>query len=95
MVRQWQELFYGHRYVETKLWNPDFVKIAEAYDIPGVRVKRREEVMPAILKATDYDGSFLIDFIVEPEENVYPMIQPGGSLGQILELPRPELISSH
>ncbi|MEE8620078.1 MAG: biosynthetic-type acetolactate synthase large subunit, partial [Dehalococcoidia bacterium] len=44
MVRQWQELFYGRRYVDTKLWNPDFVKIAEAYDIPGIRVKRREEV---------------------------------------------------
>ncbi len=95
MVRQWQELFYQHRYVDTKLWNPDFVQIAEAYDIPGVRVKHREEVIPAIQKAMDYPGPFLIDFIVEPEENVYPMVQPGESLSQILELPKPEVPSKY
>jgi len=95
MVRQWQELFYERRYVDTKLWNPDFVKIAEAYDIPGIKVKSREEVTPAIQKAMDYPGPFLIDFVVEPEENVYPMVQPGGSLSRILETPKPEMISSH
>jgi len=94
MVRQWQELFYGHRYVDTKLWNPDFVKIAEAYDIPGIRVKRREEVNPAIQKAMDYSGAFLIDFVVEPEENVYPMVPLGGSLSETLELPKAEIVSS-
>lgn len=93
MVRQWQELFYGHRYVDTKLWNPDFVKIAEAYDIPGIRVKRREEVNPAIQKAMDYPGAFLIDFVVEPEENVYPMVPLGGSLSETLELPKAEMPS--
>lgn len=95
MVRQWQELFYGHRYVDTKLWNPDFVKIAEAYDIPGIRVKRLVEVIPAIQKAMDYPGAFLIDFVVEPEENVYPMVPPGGSLSETLELPKAEIVSSH
>ncbi len=95
MVRQWQELFYERRYVDTKLWNPDFVKIAEAYDIPGIKVKSREEVTPAIQKAMDYPGPFLIDFVVEPEENVYPMVQPGGSLSLILETPKPEMISSY
>jgi len=85
MVRQWQELFYGRRYVDTKLWNPDFVKIAEAYDIPGLRVRRREEVMPAIMKAMDYPGAFLIDFLVEPEENVYPIVPPGESLTRFLQ----------
>ena len=95
MVRQWQELFYGRRYVDTKLWNPDFVKIAEAYDIPGIRVKHKEEVAPAIYKAIEHPGPFLIDFVVEPEENVYPMVQPGGSLSQILELPKPEVAISH
>ncbi|MCK4402246.1 MAG: biosynthetic-type acetolactate synthase large subunit [Dehalococcoidia bacterium] len=95
MVRQWQELFYEHRYVDTKLWNPDFVKIAEAYDIPGIRVKRREEVIPAIQKAMDYSGAFLIDFVVEPEENVYPMVPLGGSLSETLELPKAEIVSSH
>jgi len=93
MVRQWQELFYEHRYVDTKLWNPDFVKIAEAYDIPGIRVKRREEVIPAIQKAMDYPGAFLIDFVVEPEENVYPMVPLGGSLSETLELPKAEMPS--
>ena len=88
MVRQWQQMFYSHRYVDTKLWNPDFVKIAEAYDIPGVRVQHREEVASAIQKAMDYPGAFLIDFVVEPEENVYPMVPPGESLTKILELPK-------
>ncbi len=92
MVRQWQELFYQRRYVDTKLWNPDFVKIAEAYDIPGVRVKRREEIIPAIQKAMDYPGPFLIDFVVEPEENVYPIVPPGGSLTRFLELPKSEVL---
>jgi len=95
MVRQWQELFYERRYVDTKLWNPDFVKIAEAYNIPGIKVKSREEVAPAIRKAMDYPGPFLIDFVVEPEENVYPMVQPGESLSRLLETPKPEMISSY
>jgi acetolactate synthase-1/2/3 large subunit len=95
MIRQWQELFYERRYVDSKLWNPDFVKIAEAYDIPGIRVKRREQVIPAIQKAMDYSGAFLIDFVVEPEENVYPMVPPGESLTQILEMPKAEIVSSH
>lgn len=95
MVRQWQEFFYERRYVDTKLWNPDFVKIAEAYDIPGIRVKSREEVTLAIQKAMDYPGPFLIDFVVEPEENVYPMVQPGESLSRILERPKPEMASSY
>ncbi|MEA3443048.1 MAG: biosynthetic-type acetolactate synthase large subunit [Chloroflexota bacterium] len=93
MVRQWQELFYQRRYVDTKLWNPDFVKIAEAYDIPGIRVRHRDEVIPAINKAMDYLGPFLIDFFVEPEENVYPMVLPGESLARFLEIPKPEVLS--
>ena len=91
MVRQWQELFYGRRYVDTKLWNPDFVKIAEAYDIPGIRVKRREEVAPAIQKAMESPGAFLIDFLIEPEENVYPIVPPGESLARFLEPLKPEV----
>jgi len=91
MVRQWQELFYGRRYVDTKLWNPDFVKIAEAYDIPGVRVKRREEVVPAIQRAMESPGAFLIDFLVEPEENIYPIVPPGESLARFFEPSRTEL----
>ena len=91
MVRQWQELFYGRRYVATPLVNPDFVKLAEAYNIPAVRVTQKEMVRSAIQKAMDYEGPFLIDFMVEPEENVYPMVSPGGSLSQMLEEPRKEV----
>jgi acetolactate synthase-1/2/3 large subunit len=90
MVRQWQEMFYGKRYVATPLSSPDFVKIADAYGLPALRVKRREEVAPAIEKAMAEPGAFLIDFIVEPEENVYPMVPPGAALAEVLEEPRKE-----
>jgi acetolactate synthase-1/2/3 large subunit len=90
MVRQWQEFFYSKRYVATPLSSPDFVKIAEAYGLPGLRVTRREEVAPAIQKAMAEPGAFLIDFIVEPEENVYPMVPPGAALAEVLEEPRKE-----
>jgi acetolactate synthase-1/2/3 large subunit len=91
MVRQWQELFYGRRYVATPLSNPDFVKIAEAYGLPGLRVSDRKLVVSAIERAMAHEGPFLIDFVVEPEENVYPMVPPGASLAEILEAPEREL----
>jgi len=90
MVRQWQELFYQKRYVCTPLSCPDFVKLAEAYCIPALRVKRKEEVIPAVEKAMETDGPFLIDFVVEPEENVYPMVPAGESLAKVLEEPQKE-----
>jgi len=93
MVRQWQELFYERRYVATPLSGPDFVKIAEAYGIPGIRVNSKKEVVPAIQKAMEHDGPFLIDFIVEPEENVYPMVPPGASLAEIIEEPSKKSIA--
>jgi acetolactate synthase-1/2/3 large subunit len=91
MVRQWQEMFYGRRYVATPLSSPDYVKIAEAYGLPGLRVTRKEEVVPAIEQAIEYPGPFLIDFVVEPEENVYPMVVPGTSLAEVLEEPKEEV----
>jgi len=90
MVRQWQELFYGRRYVATPLSGPDFVKIAEAYGLPGLRVRHKEEVVPAIEQAMEEQGPFLIDFVVEPEDNVYPMVMPGAALTEVLEEPRKE-----
>ncbi len=90
MVRQWQELFYERRYVATPLSGPDFVKVAEAYGLPALRVKRKEEVVPAIEQAMREQGPFLIDFRVEPEENVYPMVPPGASLAEVLEAPKQE-----
>jgi acetolactate synthase-1/2/3 large subunit len=90
MVRQWQELFYDKRYVATPLSCPDFVKIAEAYCIAGLRVTRREEVASAIKQAMEHDGPFLIDFMVEPEENVFPMVPPGLSIAEFIEEPKKE-----
>jgi acetolactate synthase-1/2/3 large subunit len=90
MVRQWQELFYRKRYVATPLTSPDFVKIAEAYGLGGLRVKRKEEVVPAIRKAMAEPGPFLIDFKIEPEENVYPMVPPGAALSEVIEEPKKE-----
>jgi len=87
MVRQWQELFYARNYVGTVLSSPDYVKIAEAYGIPGMRVSNKLDVPAAIEKAMAHKGAFLIDFIVEPEENVYPIVPPGASLVEALELP--------
>ena len=90
MVRQWQDLFYCKRYVCTPLTGPDFVKLAEAYSIPAVRVKHKSDVIPAIEKAMATEGPFLIDFIVEPEENVYPMVPSGEALSKVLEEPQKE-----
>jgi len=90
MVRQWQELFYKKRYVASPLSSPDYVKIGQAYGIPGLRVKHKEEVTPAIEQAMAEPGPFLIDFVVESEENVYPMVPPGAALAEVIEEPKPK-----
>jgi acetolactate synthase I/II/III large subunit len=94
MVRQWQELFYERNYFGTLLSGPDFVKIADAYGIPGLRVTDKLQVRSAIETALNYDGPFLLDFIVEPEENVYPMVPPGASLTQFMEIPKDKIFNS-
>ena len=88
MVRQWQEFFFKKRYVASPLTGPDFVKLADAYGIPALRVKTPAEAIPAIEQAMKCPGPFLIDFIVEPEENVYPMVPAGASLAEFIEEPR-------
>ena len=88
MVRQWQELFYEKHYKSVPIPGPAFVKLAEAFGIPGLRVARREEVMPALRQAQAYQGPFLIDFVLEPQENVYPMVAIGASLAETIEDPR-------
>jgi acetolactate synthase I/II/III large subunit len=84
MVRQWQQFFYDRRYSASPISGPDFVKLGEAYGIPSLRVTKQEESIPAIRKAMETDGPFMIDFVVEEEENVYPMIPPGGALADII-----------
>ena len=87
MVRQWQELFYERRYIATPLSGPDFVKLAEAFGVPALRVTSKSEAIPAIQKALEHPGPFLIDFMIEPEENVYPMVAPGATIAEIIEGP--------
>ena len=84
MVRQWQELFYKKRYSYTCLYNPDFVKLAESYGAFGIRVTKKEEVRPAIEKAISTDNVVFIDFHIEPEENVYPMVPAGEAINRMI-----------
>ena len=84
MVRQWQELFYKKRYSYTTLYNPDFVKLAESYGAVGIRVTKKEEVRPAIEKALSVENTVFIDFQIEPEENVYPMVPAGEAINRMI-----------
>jgi len=84
MVRQWQELFYDRRYSYTELPPVEFVKIANAYGIEGVKVEASEDVMPALKAAIDCDGPFVMDFRVEREENVFPMVPAGAAINEMI-----------
>ncbi|MCX8117212.1 MAG: biosynthetic-type acetolactate synthase large subunit [Desulfobacterota bacterium] len=85
MVRQWQEFFYGKRYASSSLEgiSPDFVKLAEAYGAVGMRVNEPEEVLPALKKALSLPEPVVLDVLVDPEENVYPMVPAGEPLNQM------------
>jgi len=84
MVRQWQELFYQRRYAATPMLSPDFVKLAAAFGIPGRVVSSRAEVAEAIQEARSAEGPFLLEFRVEQETSVYPMVPAGASLHNML-----------
>ncbi|MFQ6063026.1 MAG: acetolactate synthase large subunit, partial [Methanosarcinales archaeon] len=87
MVRQWQELFFEKRYSYTNLENSvDFVKLAEAYGAVGLRVEKPSEVKSAILEAIKTDKPTVIDFIVDKEEKVFPMVPAGAAINEILDL---------
>lgn len=87
MVRQWQEFFYERNYESTPLHQPDFVKLAEAFGLKAVAVSKRSEVVPAIKAAQAHRGGFLIDFQVEKEDSVYPMIPAGAALHEMIRRP--------
>ena len=90
MVRQWQEFFYEERYNATPMYSPDFVKLADAYNIPARRVTRREDVIPAMEWAASItDGPVLIDFRVEKHDVVYPMVPAGADLDNMIRRPLP------
>ena len=87
MVRQWQEFFYGRRYVATPMSSPDFVKIAEAHGLLGFRVTERSQLAATVQQARAASGTALIDFRVEQEDSVYPMVPTGANLEQMIRRP--------
>jgi acetolactate synthase-1/2/3 large subunit len=85
MVRQWQELFYKRRYSGSVLnGNPDFVRLAEAYGARGLRITKPEEVRPALEQAFGTPEVFILDFMIEPEENVFPMVPAGEAIDRMI-----------
>ncbi len=84
MVRQWQELFYERRYSFTELPPVDFVRVAEAYGVPGIRVDAPEDVRAALETALNTDGPFVLDFHIEREENVMPMVPAGAAINEMI-----------
>ena len=88
MVRQWQHMFYNDTFYATEYTgNPDFVKLAEAFGVLGIRVTDNYQVADAIEQAMAHEGPVIVDFVVDPEENVYPMIPPGESVNELIEAP--------
>ncbi len=87
MVRQWQEFFYDRNYESTPLVSPDFVKLAEAHGIPGRAVRTRGELASAVEEARSAPGTFLLNFLVEKEDSVYPMIPAGSALHEMIRRP--------
>jgi acetolactate synthase I/II/III large subunit len=85
MVRQWQELFYKENLVDVNMSQPNFMKIAEAYGIAGIEVTKKEQVCESIIQANKINGPVLIDFKVESDGNVFPMVPAGASLSETVE----------
>ena len=84
MVRQWQQLFFEKRYSFTEMKNPDFVALAEAYSIPGKKVTERKNLKSAIAEMLQTPGPFVLEAVVEKEENVFPMVPTGASVAEII-----------
>src|SRR5947208_11839332 len=92
MIRQWQQLFYGKNYSSSAISQPDFVKLADAYGIRALRVEHKREVESAIREAREYKGPILLDFMIDQEENVWPMVPAGAALSETIEAPEEEMI---
>ncbi|HEY6413920.1 MAG TPA: biosynthetic-type acetolactate synthase large subunit [Edaphobacter sp.] len=89
MVRQWQEAFYDKNYSCSPILSPDFVKLADAHGIPGAHITQRKDVTNTVTKARTGSSAFLINFAVEKEDGVYPMIAPGSALHEMVRRPNP------
>jgi acetolactate synthase-1/2/3 large subunit len=85
MVRQWQQFFHSRNYSETPISGPDYVKLADAYGVTGMRVTKRDEVESAVKRAMETPGTVIIDFVIEQEANVYPMVAPGKAISDMIE----------
>jgi acetolactate synthase I/II/III large subunit len=89
MIRQWQEFFYDRNYEASPILSPDFVKLADAFGIRSVAVTQRAQVVPTVQMARQHNGPILIDFQVEREDSVYPMVAAGASLHEMIRRPNP------
>ena len=85
MVRQWQEFFHNHNYSETPMTGPDYIKLADAYGLKGMRITNRDDVAGAVREAMETEGTVIIDFVIEAESNVYPMVAPGSAITNMIE----------
>ena len=90
MVRQWQHMYYQDNLQSVRLFQPDYVKLAEAYGMAAMRVSEKAEVESAIEKALQHPGPVLIDFEVEQHEDTFPAMPPGASLSETLDAPKHE-----
>ena len=79
MVRQWQDLFHQKNYSEVRISGPDLAKLADAYGMTGITVRSNDETTPAVQRARSIPGPVLIDFVIEPEANVWPIVPPGAA----------------
>ncbi len=84
MVRQWQQLFFDKRYAQTELVNPDFVKISEGYNIPAEKVETKAQLDAALDRMLAYDGTYLVEVIIEREDNVFPMVPSGAAVDEMI-----------
>jgi acetolactate synthase-1/2/3 large subunit len=89
MVRQWQEFFYDGRYAATPLLSPDYVKLADAYGLAAKAITTRAEVTPSVEAARRAGGTVVLDFRVEQEDSVYPMVPAGADLHAMIRRPNP------
>ena len=85
MVRQWQQFFHSRNYAETPITGPDYPKLADAYGLTGIRVTNRKDVASAVRQAMETEGTVIIDFVIEPEANVYPMVAPGSAITTMIQ----------
>lgn len=84
MVRQWQEFFHNHNYSETPMTGPDYIKLADAYGLKGMRITKREDVAAAVHEAMETEGTVIIDFVIESTSNVYPMVAQGKPINEMI-----------